>query len=990
MMSTRTIRAGRFAVAAVFAFGAIAMGADDKADDNGANGADADHGTFDCGYRSSEHWLTAIAESVARGEIPDPKNKPIVRVAPRAIAQGSSECVPTPTTADLFPFADSASVLRTNFSDGQLFNLMSQGANALVAEHGDNFDFIGFWVNFTPDHQLGAAFYLPVQNDVLGIGLAQFSNRTTFGLTGREIQGYVMMWNINDTIWAPGTTGESAKFTRLVLGQEFEHRFALFLPNLLDGRQLQGNNGSCGRGAHWNWRVDGQGSGMDIREWILQEPATFGGNCVSFAGSLCYNSDIDPDNAVFSYTDLYLMGYVSPEEMDAGNSELRYMDNNRQCFSNYRGSVSNFSSADIIAAAGPRSPSSATSQKHFRTGWVMIHLPGSPPTPTQLGKAAAILEQHSADWNLGTLGRGTMNNSLQGSCSPELEWVPVSANVRHRVRDGEIIISPGAAQVALDLVVRGWDPEQLSQVRARVDASSYTSGDAGTLSPLATPNAAAGAFINTDRTDYVFAGLSSTAGVDTTSPEVTWTATLSAPPDGVDDPGADHYVGSLILEVPAGAEGTFTIGFDSASSETFLLDGAGASLAGPVLLPALITIARGNTDCIVADQIQCGGAVFFDNSTISNPPDPSFGCGASGGSHDGAVWYEFTAADTSARISTCSSDAPDSTFAVYDGDCNELLEIGCGEDDECGASGFLSVQCIEGLTPGETYYIQAAAWSQQDRGSYAMSIDCPCSALPEACCQPDRTTCDLVPAGECAAVGGSAQGEGTVCLGDVDADVFDDACGCPVADAPAPEPDGYPKNRFLSIVPGNAVRQTALRVTLDRIDLFPEFDGEVRWAGEMFRCLERNGDELVAAQLGCEPVCADWGAVNLVHLFGADVVPGSQYTVQAVDCECGFDSEADYSAPLEVRTGKWGDIAPTFATPGGPFQPDFGDISALVDCFTGAPTAPSATVCNIQPRVPGVCGGGGVAVPTSFTDIAADVGAFSGDPYPYGPPDSCP
>ena len=37
----------------------------------------------------------------------------------------------------------------------------------------------------------------------------------------------------------------------------------MFLPPLADGRSLQGTAG-CGRGSHWNWKVDGQASGMEI------------------------------------------------------------------------------------------------------------------------------------------------------------------------------------------------------------------------------------------------------------------------------------------------------------------------------------------------------------------------------------------------------------------------------------------------------------------------------------------------------------------------------------------------------------------------------------------------------------------------------------------------------------------------------------------------------------------------------------------------------
>jgi hypothetical protein len=119
---------------------------------------------------------------------------------------------------------------------------------------------------------------------------------------------------------------------------------------------------------------------------------------------------------LFSYTDLYLMGYVSAAEMDAGNSELRYMDNSN-CASDYFNSISTFSSADIIAAAGPRVPDSTAEDQHYRTGWIMIHLPGDLPSAAELAKAVAIHEQHQIDWKASTLGCGSMNNALFDDCN---------------------------------------------------------------------------------------------------------------------------------------------------------------------------------------------------------------------------------------------------------------------------------------------------------------------------------------------------------------------------------------------------------------------------------------------------------------------------------------------------------------------------------------------------------------------------------------------
>jgi len=365
---------------------------------------------FECGFVTPGEHREALDRAVRLGLIQDRRSLSLPAVAPRS--RGVSPVgVPCITTAQIHAFEDTAGVLLTDYENGELFDLMTAAANDLMMTHGDNFDFIGFWVNFTPDHTIGAAFYLPIENDVMGIGDASlagtpiFNDRPSIGLAGNNVEGYVMMWNINSA-WQPGA-GSSANFTRLVLGQEFEHRFGVFLPDLLDGRGMQPTTSGCGRIFHWNFRVDAQGSGMEISEWVGANPALPSTN-------LNFNTDIP--GGVFSYPDLYLMGYVSGNEMDMLASELRIMDTS-DCISNYNGTISTFTSADIIATAGPRAPDSTTAQKHFRTGWVMLHQPGDAPNNAELTKAVGILQQHMVDWNHSTLGRGTMDNTLFDECN---------------------------------------------------------------------------------------------------------------------------------------------------------------------------------------------------------------------------------------------------------------------------------------------------------------------------------------------------------------------------------------------------------------------------------------------------------------------------------------------------------------------------------------------------------------------------------------------
>ena len=400
---------------------------------------------FECGFQGSDYWEREIRRAVADGLIADPSTRLLPQLPPRRPANAARGTCLSP--AQIFPFEDTEGVLLTNFENAQMLDLLVEAANALLAAHGDNYEFIGFWVNFTPHHTFGTAFYFLISNDIMGIGDVGapvgeepiFDRHKFFGLAGERIQGMVIMWNINSNFWSPGSGGD-ADFTRLVLGQEFEHRWALFLPDLADGRALQGPNGSCGRRYHWNFKVDGQGSGMEIAEWIGSNPAT------RLGGTLHFNTDT---GGVFSYTDLYLMGYVTPEEMDAGNSELRYMDDS--CASPYSGPISKFSSADIIETAGPRNPDSGEAQHDYKTAWIMIHQPGDPPSEAELTKALGIHTQHQLDWNFGTLGRGTMDNALFTDC--DCNGIPDACTCLGDL-DGDFVV--GAADLAY--LLGHWGP----------------------------------------------------------------------------------------------------------------------------------------------------------------------------------------------------------------------------------------------------------------------------------------------------------------------------------------------------------------------------------------------------------------------------------------------------------------------------------------------------------------------------------------------------
>ncbi|MBN8645036.1 MAG: hypothetical protein J0L61_07320, partial [Planctomycetes bacterium] len=100
------------------------------------------------------------------------------------------------------------------------------------------------------------------------------------------------------------------------------------------------------------------------------------------------------------------------------------------------------------------------------------------------------------------------------------------------------------------------------------------------------------------------------------------------------------------------------------------------------------------------------------------------------------------------------STADDTMLAAYVGSCTGLIQIACNDDINVGTNNFLSELNLSGLTPGNTYTIQMAAWSASERGVYRIVLECPgdCVTCPsgsvvenEACGTDSNGGCNSTP-----------------------------------------------------------------------------------------------------------------------------------------------------------------------------------------------------------------------------------------------------
>jgi hypothetical protein len=231
--------------------------------------------------------------------------------------------------------------------------------------HGD-VDFLVMQSTF--DYALPEAgaqgFYLGVKNDVQGINQAIFDNSSLFGSLGR-LQGTIDTGNVSALAAAP--YGPKLDQTVTTLNHELMHRFGAYVryknPYGTMNTALLGKDS-----AHWSYLLDTQGSLMYGNGWKDYGNGTF--------TSISKMSGYSP-------LDLYLMGMIAKEQVPP----MLLIDNPAidktqlpQLGAIITGTAKTVTIDDIIAAEGARIPDSASSQKKFNVGFVLLVRPGDSAT----------------------------------------------------------------------------------------------------------------------------------------------------------------------------------------------------------------------------------------------------------------------------------------------------------------------------------------------------------------------------------------------------------------------------------------------------------------------------------------------------------------------------------------------------------------------------------------------------------------------------------
>lgn len=317
----------------------------------------------------------------------------------------------------------------------------------------------------------------------------------------------------------------------------------------------------------------------------------------------------------------------------------------------------------------------------------------------------------------------------------EIALVPVSADGAHVVNGAEIVLTGGGQRVFFDVRLSDWntdggDSPALQGFQITVDPSGYENASLHALTaanescttdsecslafgagstcsfPDTDPTHCTPAFIDVSRPDYVFASISHFPAVDLSTSSFRFAgASLLG---GAIDSGLQRYAGTLVLDVPVGALGTYVIGLKG-TPESTLQDEDLNSIEPLTRVSASIAIACSSggdcddgNECTVDSCLESGTCLIqhgFDasrfccdpvNGTLLEIDDANECTNDSCDPATGSVGHDVRQGAACGDDTQTDCDDPDT--CDQDGVCQPNLRL---DDPSCSDDG-------AGLPPGPT------------------------------------------------------------------------------------------------------------------------------------------------------------------------------------------------------------------------------------------------------------------------------------------------
>ncbi len=278
-------------------------------------------------------------------------------------------------------------------------------ARAFYASHADAYDFLIVLPTFQASLGTDAAgLHIPVRNEVEGIGVGHYDRGTQFGSAAR-LKGYIDMGSLMS-----GHPSISVEEAAGVVAHEVAHQWS-GRAKYRDPTTWEIKSDLIGRdGGHWSFFLDSDASVLYGSDWEARASGQYES----------VRSAYTPGAGRYSSLDLYLMGLLGPEEVQAPFVLLRpgvsvsYAPTSLPPEDKTLiAATPNFVSLDdIIQAMGPRKPAAAVSQKGFRAAFIILTAPGQTATEEQIQFVSDLRRVFSTRFFLLTQGRGVFETEL--------------------------------------------------------------------------------------------------------------------------------------------------------------------------------------------------------------------------------------------------------------------------------------------------------------------------------------------------------------------------------------------------------------------------------------------------------------------------------------------------------------------------------------------------------------------------------------------------
>jgi hypothetical protein len=411
-------------------------------------------------------------------------------------------------------------------------------------------------------------------------------------------------------------------------------------------------------------------------------------------------------------------------------------------------------------------------------------------------------------------------------------------------------------------------------------------------------------FIDVTRTDYIFnAAVVDLNAVAFSTPDFRYISTLLEPRQ-LPSTGMETYAGTLVLEVPDTAKGTYTIGIYPPPA-TGMIDSNGQFLPLLGLIPALIRIADCNGNGIPDGQdIADGTSDDCNNNVIPDEcEDTTADCNGNG------VWDACDIADGTS-IDCNQNGIPDECEERGNADCN-----GNGETDFCDIAAGTSRDCNENSIPDECDLAEGS------------SQDCNGNEIPDECDFPRPTA-----AADVIWVGPES------CSSDWE---------CPNESVCRDGICYFTYNRFLRFHAGNSSLPAAIRIRhvasgATQFVALPFTKRDILRVPSRILTFSRTTDVRVYLFWPSE-------AINVGDCF---IIPGEEYEIQILGVECDPEDENSYSQALTLPTARFADaVGYPAATPPNDVV-NILEATFALDAFRGLGQTTSLLHYDIEPEVP--------------------------------------